>query len=94
MNILIADDEAHMLNILQAYFERERFRTFLRRTRIKMPCMGKTPSRPDRPSSMTAGSASRSTRLPLQPREDFSNGGQGPNKKTIDDRPSCSYNTH
>ncbi|PZM65986.1 response regulator transcription factor [Paenibacillus dendritiformis] len=28
MNILIADDEAYMLNILQAYFERERCRTF------------------------------------------------------------------
>ncbi|WP_374018468.1 response regulator transcription factor [Paenibacillus thiaminolyticus] len=28
MNILIADDEAHMLSILQAYFECEGFRTF------------------------------------------------------------------
>ncbi|MBN3524683.1 response regulator transcription factor [Paenibacillus apiarius] len=29
MNILIADDEPHMLNIIQAYFNREGFRTYI-----------------------------------------------------------------
>ncbi|MCE5168568.1 response regulator transcription factor [Paenibacillus profundus] len=29
MNILIADDEPHMLNIIKAYFDREGFRTYI-----------------------------------------------------------------
>ncbi|MFL1675490.1 hypothetical protein [Paenibacillus dendritiformis] len=90
MKILIADDEAHMLNILQAYFERERFRTFPAADSDQDAMYGQDTVKAKSALIYDGGS----TRLPLQPREDFSNGGQGSGQKTIDDRPSYSYNTH
>lgn len=79
MNILIADDEAHMLNILQAYFERERFRTFPAADSDQDAMYGQDTVKAKSALIYDGGS----TRLPLQPREISVTADKAPGKKQL-----------